>query len=135
MSGVSKPSIRVVSAEIQKKGRYLITQRKARAVLPLLWEFPGGRVHEHETDAEALVRACRTRIGVRVDVGELLLETTHDYRDYTVTLVVYRCHMGDREAWAEGVAALAWVTPEEFENYPFPGADQRTLEKLLFDEA
>jgi len=131
MTQGSKPSIRVVSAEIQRGGRYLITQRAAKAVLPLLWEFPGGRVHEHENDAAALVRACRTRIGVAVDVGDLLLEVVHDYRDYVVTLAVYRCSLGERDPWAEGVAALAWVTPTEFENYPFPGADQKTIEKLL----
>ncbi len=131
MGHAAKPTIRVVSAEIQRGGRYLITQRAAKAVLPLLWEFPGGRVHDHEDDRTALVRACRTRIGVEVDVGRKLLEVVHNYRDYDVMLAVYRCDLGDREPWAEGVAALSWVMPDEFENYPFPGADQKTIEKLL----
>lgn len=131
MTEGSKPTIRVVAAQIQREGRYLITQRMAKAVLPLLWEFPGGRVHDHEDDAGALKRALRTRIGVGADVGERLMEEAHEYRDYVVVLVVYRCDLGEREPWAEGVAALAWVRPEEFEDYPFPGADQRTIEKLL----
>ena len=49
-------TIRVVSAVIERGGRYLITQRRATAVLPLLWEFPGGRVEPAETDAAALER-------------------------------------------------------------------------------
>lgn len=129
-----KPSIRVVSAEIQREGRYLITQRSAKAVLPLLWEFPGGRVHDHEDDATALKRACRTRIGIDVEVRDLQLEVVHEYEDYTVTLAVYRCALKGQEPWAEGVAALAWVAPDDFENYPFPGADQKTIEKLLHSE-
>jgi len=36
--------IRVVGAMIEQDGKYLITQRPPRASLPLLWEFPGGRV-------------------------------------------------------------------------------------------
>ena len=131
MGGADRPSIRVVCAEIQREGRFLITQRPARAVLPMLWEFPGGRVHEHETDELALQRAARTRIGVELQVEELLLEVVHHYTDYTVTLAVYRASIGEQEPWPERVAALAWVAPEDFENYPFPAADQETIDQLL----
>ena len=48
--------IRVVGAMIEQDGRYLITQRPSTASLPLLWEFPGGRVEEAETDEQALAR-------------------------------------------------------------------------------
>ena len=37
-------SIRVVASVVERDGNYLITQRRPEAVLPLLWEFPGGRV-------------------------------------------------------------------------------------------
>ena len=66
-----------------------------------------------------------------MDVGRRLLEVTHDYDGYAVTLAVYRCAVGDQEPWPENVAALAWVAPEDFASYPFPGADQRTVELLL----
>jgi 8-oxo-dGTP diphosphatase len=49
-------TIRVVAAVIERDGCYLITQRRPNAVLPLLWEFPGGKVEEGETDAAALRR-------------------------------------------------------------------------------
>ena len=32
------------AAVVEHEGRYLITQRRPTAVLPLMWEFPGGRV-------------------------------------------------------------------------------------------
>ena len=37
-------TIRVVAAVLEDAGRYLITQRRPTAVLPLMWEFPGGKV-------------------------------------------------------------------------------------------
>ena len=49
-----RPLVRVVAAMIERDGRYLLTQRRSTAVLPLLWEFPGGRVERGETDAAAL---------------------------------------------------------------------------------
>jgi 8-oxo-dGTP diphosphatase len=134
MGKVEHPFIRVVSADIVRDGRFLIIQRPAKAGLPMLWEFPGGRVHEHEDDQSALKRALRTRIGVDVEVGEMLLEVEHKYTDYTVTLAVYRATIGEQEPWPERVAAVAWVSPEEFENYPFPAADQSTIDQLLESE-
>ena len=43
---MSKPHIRIVTARIERDGRHLITQRNPHAVLPLLWEFPGGWVED-----------------------------------------------------------------------------------------
>ena len=57
---------------IEDRGRYLITQRRPTAVLPSLWEFPGGRVEEGETDEQALAREVLYRLGVSVEVGQLV---------------------------------------------------------------
>ena len=46
-------TIRVVAAVIAQDGKYLITQRRPTATLPLLWEFPGGRVEDGETHTDA----------------------------------------------------------------------------------
>lgn len=125
-----KPMIRVVSAEVQREGRYLLVQRPEKATMPLLWEFPGGRVREGETDAAALARALRARLGVEVEVGEELLTTTHPYAAYNLTMAVYRCVLLGDPACLD-VADLAWVEPARFAHYPFPGADQATVDALL----
>jgi 8-oxo-dGTP pyrophosphatase MutT (NUDIX family) len=56
-------TIRVVAAVMAKDDRYLVTQRRPTAVLPLLWEFPGGKVEAGETDLEGCgsSRAARSR--------------------------------------------------------------------------
>ena len=69
---MAKEVIRVVAAVIEHGGRYLITQRNANAVLPLLWEFPGGRVEPDESETHALLREVKGRIGVEVIVGPKL---------------------------------------------------------------
>jgi 8-oxo-dGTP diphosphatase len=125
------PSIRVVSAEIQRDGRYLLTQRMQGAVLPDLWEFPGGRVREGETDEQALMRSVADRVGAQVLSADNVLEVTHHYETYTVVLAVYRCELDGSEPFPKRVQAVAWVSPEEFGNYPFPGADGKTVEQLI----
>ena len=129
---MSTPHIRVVAAEIELDGAYLITQRRPEADLPLLWEFPGGRVREGESDSEALRRALGDRVACDVQVGHRVLQVTHAYSGYKLDMVVYRCALVG-EPKPVRVHDLKWVRPEEFGKYRFPGADQQTVDALLKD--
>lgn len=130
----SKPHIRVVAAEIEKDGCYLITQRNPHAVLPLLWEFPGGRVEPGESDEQALARELKEEMGITVIVGARSLAVSHEYERYTLDLVVYTTRIEDGEPECLKVHAIQWVKPADFSNYKFPGADQATVDKLLGEE-
>src|SRR3954452_8103709 len=90
---MGKEVIRVVAAVIEHEGRYLITQRNANAVLPLLWEFPGGRIEPGEAESTCLLREVRGRIGVEVVVGHKLGEHVHEYSNYSVNLTMYSCKL------------------------------------------
>lgn len=124
-------SIRVVAAVVERDGKYLITQRRPEAVLPLLWEFPGGRVEDGESDAVALRRELQERLDVDAEVGAQLAISVHEYEGYTVTLVVYRATLGSGELRPVRVNAYHWAASEDFESYSFPPADQATMDKLL----
>jgi 8-oxo-dGTP diphosphatase len=129
---MAKEVIRVVAAVIEHDGRYLITQRNANAVLPLLWEFPGGRVELDESETHALLREVKGRIGVEVVVGAKLGEHVHDYTTYQVQLTMYSCRLpAEARPYPATVADLRWVTSREFLDYEFPPADERTMSKLL----
>ena len=124
--------IRVVAAVIAQDGRYLVTQRRPSAVLPLLWEFPGGRVEPDESETGALLREVKGRIGVEVVVGAKLGEHFHDYTTYQVQLTMYSCKLpAEARPYPATVADLRWVTSREFLDYDFPPADEKTMSKLL----
>src|SRR6267378_2899497 len=93
--------IRVVAAMIDRDGKYLITQRRPTATLPLLWEFPGGRVEEGESDEAALARELKEEMEIEVGVADRVV---HDHR---------------------------WVSPLEMDKYEFPAADEKTVARLL----
>jgi 8-oxo-dGTP diphosphatase len=132
MRAMTKEVIRVVAAVIEHDGRYLITQRNANAVLPMLWEFPGGRVEPDESETTALSREVRLRIGVDVIVGAKLGEHLHDYTTYQVQLTMYKCQLqAEARPYPAAVADLRWVTSREFLDYDFPPADEKTMSKLL----
>ncbi|MFO0550299.1 MAG: (deoxy)nucleoside triphosphate pyrophosphohydrolase [Polyangiaceae bacterium] len=127
----SSRTIRVVAAVIERQGRYLITQRRPTAVLPLLWEFPGGRVERNETDGDALKREVKHRLGVEIEVGQLISFVSHPYERYTVDLYLYECHIAAGDPAALAVHAFLWVTSSEFDQYPFTPADEASMTTLL----
>ena len=125
------PTIRVVAAMVERGGRYLITQRRPSAVLPLLWEFPGGRVESGEDDQRALQRELRERLDTEVAVGQLISYVSHRYEHYTVELYLYECKLTSETLAAKGVHDLRWVSSEEFDLYEFTPADEASMTKLL----
>ena len=131
---MAKRKIRVVGAMLEDGGgRYLITQRPPTASLPLLWEFPGGRVEEGESDEAALARELKEEMGIDVRIGEQVMHTHHEYPNYDIDFRVFRCRLVSDEKQIHHVRVHdhRWVTLEEMANYQFPDADQKTLEKLL----
>jgi 8-oxo-dGTP diphosphatase len=123
--------IRVVGAMIEQDGRYLITQRSPKATLPLLWEFPGGRVEAGETDQAALARELREEMGITVEVADRSIHVEHAYEGYDIDFCVYRCRLLSGPIQNIRVHAHRWVRPEELDQYEFPPADEKSLAKLL----
>ena len=110
-----RQTIRVVAAEIDRDGKFLITQRRPTAILPLLWEFPSGRVEEGETDEAALIRELDERLGVQVSVQQLSMFIKHEYDDYVLDFCVYRCALLSDKIEARRVHDWRWVTPVEMD--------------------
>lgn len=123
--------IRVVGAMIEQDGRYLITQRSPTATLPLLWEFPGGRVEAGETDQAALARELREEMGIAVEVADRCIHVEHAYEGYDIDFCVYRCRLLSGPIRNIRVHAHRWVRPAELDQYEFPPADEKSIAKLL----
>ena len=131
MVGGSPKTIRVVAAVIEEQGCYLITQRRPGAVLPHLWEFPGGRREAGESDEDALKREVRERLGVDVEVGQLISFVRHPYEHYTVDLHLYECRLASRTLECLAVQDYRWVTSSDFDRYAFTPADEASMTQLL----
>ena len=124
-------TIRVVAVLVERDGRYLITQRRETAVLPLLWDFPGGRVERGESDEAALAREVDERLGASVEVGQLISFVNHPYERYAVDLYLYECALLSDQLHCRAVKEYAWVTSKEMESYSFTPVDEASMSKLL----
>jgi 8-oxo-dGTP diphosphatase len=100
-------------------------------VLPLLWEFPGGRVEENESDADALKREVLHRLSVEIAPSTLISFVSHPYEKYIVDLYLYECRLVSGEVQKTNVQAFEWVKSSQFDDYAFTPADERSMSQLL----
>jgi mutator protein MutT len=128
--------IEVAAGLVFHGGRLLITQRFQAAHLGGLWEFPGGKREPDESFECCLLRELREELGIEVNVGTVIDDLTHQYPEKTVRLRFFLCSLQQNSPMPVpiGCAAVAWVASTELENYVFPGADARLLQKLTSSE-
>ena len=127
-AGFSPPVV-VVAAVIERDDAFLLTLRPAGTHLADHWEFPGGKVHESETHAEALRRELFEELDIIAQVGELAHIVTHAYPEKSVELHFYRCAFEGEPKPMMG-QGMRWVRRDELTGLPFPEAD-RALIALL----
>ena len=119
----------VVAAVIERAGSFLLTLRPAGTHLAGHWEFPGGKVHESETHAEALRREIFEELDAVARVGDLIHTVTHAYPEKTVQLFFYKCDL-DGHAKPMMGQEMRWVPKEELASLPFPEADRDLITTL-----
>lgn len=129
MSGDTRTVI-VAAAVILDGARVLLTQRPGGTHLAGAWEFPGGKLEAGESPEDALRREIVEELGVTIDVGDIVDVTFWRYPAKDVLLLFYRAQIASGEVANLGVAAHAWVAPEDLDGYTFPPADVRVVEKV-----
>ena len=110
--------------------RILITQRRADQELPLLWEFPGGKVEAGESPVAALVRELGEEIGVTVAVGRIWEVLFHAYPAFDLVMLVYVCRIVEGWPRAVEVADLAWVAAHDLRRWDILPADRPLVDRL-----
>ena len=130
VAGPGRRRLHVVAALIEQDGLVLLSQRRADQSLPLLWEFPGGKVEPGESPEAALVREIDEELGCTIQVGERVETIRHAYPDFDLEMPVFRATIVRGEASAVTVAAVAWVAPAELVRRPMPPADLPFAERL-----
>jgi 8-oxo-dGTP diphosphatase len=125
------PSVLVVAAALyDAAGRILIAERPEGKHLAGHWEFPGGKVSEGESEADALVRELREELGIKVEAARALMRVRHDYPDKRVELsfwIVER--FSGTPSGLEG-QAFRWVAPLDLDRAGILEADQPFVEAL-----
>jgi mutator protein MutT len=127
--------IDVAAGLVFRGGRLLLTQRAAGSHLGGLWEFPGGKREPAESFEDCLARELMEELGIEIAIGRLVESITHAYPEKTVRLNFYQCQWLRQEPQTLGCADFRWVARADLDQFQFPPADQRLLERLQQDNA
>lgn len=127
-----KREILVVAGLLWRGSKLLIQQRPPDKALPLLWEFPGGKVEPEESCEAALVRECAEELGVGVEVSHLAWEACHEAAAQRVHLRFYHARLLDDAAAIHATSAVqwAWLAPSDMLALPFCPADIALVQAL-----
>src|SRR4029453_12311197 len=99
----------VVAALVREAGRVLMSRRRPDQAMPLLWEFPGGKVEPGEHPEAALIREVREELGCDITVDRIHEVVFHAYPDFDLYMLVYASRITGGAPRAVQVAEIAWV--------------------------
>lgn len=115
--------IRVVASVIEQDEKLLLCQRPAHKRHGSLWEFPGGKVEDGESDFEAVSRELKEELGVEViEVGEVEFSMQDPGSHFVIEFLRVRI-VGEPRALEH--AEVAWVTEEDMLELPLAPSDFR----------
>jgi len=120
----------VVAALIERRGRVLLSQRRADQSFGGSWEFPGGKVEPGEDPRHALVREIREELDCLVRVREVVEVVFHAYPAFDLVMPVYRATIARGLPRAVEVADIAWVPRARLPKTNMPPADLPLAKRL-----
>ncbi len=120
----------IAAAIIEQNGKILIAQRAKKDSLFGKWEFPGGKVEEGETLEECLKRELFEELGIQAEVGEYFCTSTFYYNNILFDMCVFKVPAFCGNIQLNEHSAIAWVTPNELNQYSFPEPDLPVVELL-----
>ena len=124
MSGIS-----VVAAIIRRENQVLLGRRPDHKRHGGLWEFPGGKIDEGETEVEAVARELLEEFGVETtSVGRVVYEC----RDPGTPFLVRFLDVGIRGTpEPREHTEIGWFKPESLPSLPLAPCDARFVAEYL----
>ena len=114
---------------------FLITKffvhRSEEMSLPLMWEFPGGKVEKNETEKEALIREIREEMKCDLIVGDKVITTEHEYDFGIVRLTTYKCTLNKELPTLTEHKSIEWLSINELDKLNWAPADIPAVNKIM----
>lgn len=129
-----KKKIEVVGAVIFSENKVLCAQRNENMSLPLLWEFPGGKIEKDESEINALKREIREEMLCDIEVGDKITTTEYEYDFGIVKLSTYKCTLKEKLPTLTEHKEIKWVAIQELEKLEWAPADIPAVEIIVNEE-
>lgn len=123
--------IEVVCGVIVRDNKVLCVQRSEKMLLPLKWEFPGGKIEKNETPEQCLDREIKEELGVKIEILEKLSNSYCDYGSFEIILIPYLCkYLGDEIILSEH-KEFQWLLFSELTMLDWAPADVPIVKEIM----
>jgi 8-oxo-dGTP diphosphatase len=132
-SSVGPEIVDVACAIIEGPEGVLCALRSATMSLPLVWEFPGGKIEQGESAEAALIREIGEELDVLIEVLRDLPESDHSYvPGRLIRLHPFVCRIASETSPVAGEhAEIRWIRKEDLRSLDWAAADIPVMEHYL----
>lgn len=132
---VNMKTIEVSGAILVHDGEVLCAQRNEGKYdyVSYKYEFPGGKIEQGETPAEALHRELIEEMEVDIPVAAMrhFYTVEHEYPDFAITMHCFICNMADRHIILKEHINAVWKSPQKLNELDWAAADRPVVEALV----
>jgi len=121
----------ITSTNEQQQIQYFLTKRLEHSHQGGKWEFPGGKLEDGETVAQALARELKEEVAIEVLSCIPLTIIDYDYGDKQVCLEVFIVDNYTAEPNAQEGQEQGWFLLDDFKSLDFPKANQAIIAELI----
>lgn len=128
--------VEVVCAIILRGECFLAALRSQTQSRGGLWEFPGGKRHEHESAAQAIQRECKEELGLGIRILGQLQASFWQYPDISISLLPFVAEIdGSTQPVAHEHEKIRWVSCSEAQKLLWAPADIPVLRSFCQQKA
>lgn len=124
----------VVAALLRRGDKFLICQRPPGMELPMMWEFPGGKIEPGETAPEALIRECREELQIDIVPGKELMQTEVMNPGGDIRLRFFEAEIAKGDPVKVEHNDIRWITKDQMDDFVFCPADKDFVAYLIGTE-
>lgn len=115
-------TVNVVAAIIKDNDKIFATQR-GYGDLKGGWEFPGGKVENHETLQEALKREIKEELDVEIEVDDFLTKIEYDYPNFHLSMNCFFARIINGKLKLKEHSNAKWLASDELDSVDWLPAD------------
>jgi len=116
-------------------GRWLMHQRPPDKAHGGLWEFPGGKIEDHEIPVESLIRELTEELGIGVLRRHceplFFAQETVGAGNRPIVILLYKVSAFSGQPRSLEGGRVDWFSPEQASKLAKPPLDQWLCEKIL----
>ncbi len=123
--------LKVCCAIIQHGDKVLVAQRSESMLLPLKWEFPGGKVEKGESVEACIVREIKEELSLSIKVVQQLTPVVHHYDTFSLELIPFVCMSNSEQFVSAEHKSIVWSAKSDLLSYDWAEADIPIVHEYL----